>query len=389
MTQAQRTKLVLPCPGSVVIPGQSIMGDTPDTKNTRFEGLLIDWLTLRVPLGLLGRAIYERVQSCLGSVVCTDADGLVKWQKRHLDVDKLRSDSKGLYWAAQSDGINDYLVIAASPASLSSVVNVFGHLDINRAAETLRGVAAKALDSVLPSLALWQCRRIDITGNYVLPDQDSVAQALRQLLNTDGVRRKASSLARGGETVYWAPTSDLSKGKAYGKGAHLKMLLRKGKITETDISEDQLKLAGRLLRLEHTRGARWFRRFEQTGGRWLDLTAASLQHLYFDFFGPLTGGLEVKNMEREQVVTLIQKQANVTHQQALQAFATYRNIKADGFHETRSSMARATWFRHIRYLRAAGFSDAQLCAGNVIPFQSVRILLAQPVSSWDQIRTAA
>ncbi|MDO9448873.1 MAG: hypothetical protein Q7J21_00185, partial [Rugosibacter sp.] len=225
--------------------------------------------------------------------------------------------------------------------------------------------------------------------NYVLPDAVSVRQALRQLLNTDGVRRKAGSTSRGGDTVYWSPTSDLTKGKAYAKGAHLKVLIRKGKLEESDLSPEQLTMADRLLRLEHSRCARWFRRFEQAGGKWLSLTAEALQHLYIDFFGPLTGGLEVKDMGREQIVGQIEKGACVTHQQALQAFATYRNIKVDGFEETKSSMALRTWRRHISVLRKAGFSDAQLCAGNVIPFQAVRVILARPVTCWADIRVAA
>lgn len=371
--------------GCSVIPGQSITGDT----NYQNSGLLIDWLTLRVPLVSVGKEVFDRVQDCLGSVVCTDAYGFVKWEKRQLDVDKLRSDSQGLYWAAQSDGKNDYLVIAASPASLASRVNVFGHLNIREGAEALRAVAMKALNSILPPLELWQCRRVDITGNYVLPDAGSVRQALRQLLNTDGVRRKASSTPRGGDTVYWSPTSDLSKGKAYHKGAHLRLLLRKGKIENSDITPDQLDMADRLLRLEHSRCARWFRRFEQSGGKWLSLTVEALQHLYNEFFLPLMGGLEVKDMGRASIVNQIEDQAKVSHQQALQAFATYRNIKADGFEETKASMSRATWFRHIRYLRAAGFSDSQLCAGNVLPFQAVRVVLAMPVTGWSDIRLAA
>lgn len=376
-------------PGSYVIPGLSAMGGTSALNPSVADGLLIDWLTLRVPLNQLGREIYQRVQDCLGSVVCTDADGVIKWQKRQLDVDKLRSDSQGLYWAAQSDGKSDFLVIAASPASLTSRVNVFGDLDIRKGAEVLRSVASKALNAVLPPLELWQCRRIDITGNYVLPDSGAVRQALRQLLNTDSVRRKAGSNARGGDTVYWAPTSDLSKGKAYHKGSHLRTLLRRGKLGDSDISPAELDLSDRLLRLEHSRCARWFRRYEQAGGKWLSLTAEALQHLFIDFFGPLTGGLEVKDMGREQIVFEIEKTAKVTHQQALQAFTTYRNIKADGFEETRAGMARRTWFRHLKILRGAGFSDAQLCAGNVVPFQAIRVLLASPVSSWEQIRRAA
>ncbi len=377
--------------GCSVIPGQSAMGGTFSQKSpnlVHLNGLLIDWLTLRIPLDSVGQSIYDRVRDCLGSVVCTDADGVIKWEKRHLDVDKLRSDSQGLYWAAQSDGKADYLVIAASPASLNHRVNVFGSLDIRAGAETLRKVAMQALGAILPPLECWQCRRVDVTGNYALPDDASVRQALRQLLNTDGVRRKAGSASRGGDTVYWSPTSDMAKGKAYAKGAHLRSMLRRGKLTDQDFPESTLAMADRLLRLEHSRCARWFRRFEQSGGHWLNLGTEALKYFFYEFFGPLTGGLEVKDMGREQIVNQIESGGCVSHQQALQAFATYRNIKADGFEETKSSMALRTWRRHISILRKAGFSDSQLCAGNVVPFQAVRILLAQPVCGWADLRAA-
>jgi hypothetical protein len=376
-----------PCPGPYVIPGQTAMGGSPSLQ-TVGDGLLIDWLTLRIPLELVGSVVADRVKSCMGSLICCNADGELKWQKKQLDVEKLRSDSKGLFWQAQGDGKTDYLVIAASPASLTSVVNVFGSLDARNCANVLRFAAMRALNAYLPEVDFWQCRRIDITGNYALPDAGSVKQALRQLLNTDGVRRRASSNARGGDTVYWCPTSDVKKGKAYHKGAHLRSLMRKGKLNESDLSEDQLVCADRLLRLEHTRGARWFRRFEQGGGKWIDLTAEALAFLYLDFFGPLLGGLEVKNMGREQLVSQIEKESKVSHQQALQAFTTFRNITVDGFEETKAGMAERTWFRHLKILRSAGFSDAELCAGNVVPFQAVKVLLAVPVASWAELRVA-
>lgn len=365
------------------------MGETPAPKQCMNEGLLIDWLTLRISLEGLGSVVRDRVRACMGSLVCCNSDGELVWRKMQLDVEKLRSDSGGLFWAMQGDGKADYLVIAGSPASLVSKVNVFGHLDIRRAANTLRAVAMKALTAYLPEVDFWQCRRIDITGNYLLPDEGAVKQALRQLLNTDGVRRKASSAKGGGDTVMWSPTSDMLKGKAYHKGPQLRALLRRGRLTDEDVSADQLAGADRLLRLEHTVAARWFRRFEEAGGKWYSLSVEALQHLYVKFFGPLVGGLEVKDMGRDHIVQTIEKSAGVSHNAALQAFATYRNIKADGFEETKAGMSRATWFRHLKALRAAGFTDGQLCAGNVIPFQAVKVLLAVPVSSWADLAVAA
>lgn len=351
------------------------------------QGLLIDWLTLRFPLGdELGAALTERVRSCLGLIVCVDSDGVEKWRKSSLDVDALRSDTEGLVWMMQGDGKNWFLTIGGSPASLTRGCNVFGSLDIRFAAWALIQRASKALNAILPVPERWQCRRIDITGNYAFDDHGSVKQALRMLLNTDGSRRKAASAKKGGDTVSWNPTSDLQKGKAYHKGPQLAKLQREGNTTITD---DMVSLADKLLRLEYTAGARWFRRAEQAGLVWWQQTAEQLSELHRAFFEPLVGGVEVRDMGRRELLEQIRTANGITEGRALAVFNTYRGIRSDGYEDTAASMGRSTFFRHMRFLRRAGISDADLRAGNIIPFRSVRILLGRAVSSWAEIRRAA
>lgn len=347
---------------------------------------LIDWLTLRFPLGQeLGQALSDKVRSCLDRVMCCDAEGEMKWESRKLDIDALRSDSAGLFWMVQGDGKHDYLTIGASPASIEHGVNVFGSCDIQHCAAVLVKEASKQLAAILPHPSKWQCRRIDITGNFVLPDASSVKQALRQLCLADGGRRKASN-GRAGDTVYWNASSDLVKGKAYHKGPHLAHLCRKGKV---DLSEDLLALADRVLRLEHTRGARWFRRLAESGRSWFALTCQELEAFFVEFFGRVVDGVEVKDMDRMELVKLIEVNSATTPGRALAAFNSYVNIRTYGFEVMKESMPRATWQKHLRMLRAAGISDADLQQGNVVQFRPVKIVLAQPVMSWDEIRRAA
>jgi II/X family phage/plasmid replication protein len=348
---------------------------------------LIDWLTLRIPLGAsLGEKLTARIRECLNTVTCVDRNGEVVWAKQTLDVDSLRSDTPGLCWMLQSDGCNEYLTIGASPASLEHGLNVFGSCDIQHCATVLIRHAGKALDAILPGFQQWQCRRIDITGNFVLPDASSVKQALRQLTLADGGRRKATNNKRGGDSVYWNPTSDLAKGKAYHKGAQMAYLCKKGLI---DVSDDLISLADRLLRLEHTRGSRWFRRLAEAGKQWFDLAVHELEALFTDFFGRIVDGVEVKEMERHELVERIAACSGTTKGRAEAAFSTYRNIRADGFEVVKDYLPARTWFRHLQYLRAAGISDADLQQGNVVQFRPVRIVLAQPVTCWDDIRRAA
>lgn len=349
--------------------------------------LLIDWLTLRIGLGeTLGLALTERIRSCCNTVHCVNSDGEMVWSKKALDIDALRSDTPGICWMMQSDGKQDYLVIGASPASLEHGCNVFGCLDIQHCAKVLIQRASKALDSVLPNYAFWQCQRVDITGNYVLPDAASVRQALRQLSLADGGRRRATTKKRGGDSVYWNPTSDLVKGKAYHKGPQMAYLRRKGLLEVTD---DLISLGERLLRLEHTRAARFFRDLRKAGRNWWELTQEQLTNFYMEFFGPVTGGVEVREMERTELVKRIQDANGITEGRAQAAFTTYRNIRSDGFEVVRDYTAKATWFRHLRYLKIAGISASDLQQGNVVQFRPVRIILAQPVGSWDEIRRAA
>ena len=330
--------------------------------------------------------LHERILECLNTVSCVDSNGELRWTKKALDLDALRSDTVGLCWMVQSDGERQYLAIGASPASLEHGINVFGCLDIQHCAEVLIKAAQNPLQAILPRFTDWQCRRIDITGNYVLPDAASVKHALKQLSLSDGGRRKASNHHRGGDSVYWNPTSDLVKGKAYHKGPQLALLRRKGKI---DCPDEMIERADRLLRLEHTRGARWFRRFELEGGRWFDLTAAELEGLYLEFFGNLVGGVEVRDMERNELVRRIRDANGITEGRAMAAFTTYRNIRQDGFEVVKGYMSRATFFRHLKYLRGVGITDSELQSGNIIPFRPVRVILAQPVSCWEDILRAA
>jgi hypothetical protein len=95
--------------------------------------MLIDWLTIRYPLDeSIGKFVFQKVSECLGRTYCVGANDELKWVKNNLDLDKLRSDSQGLYWSVTCDGDSRrYLTVGASPASLEfGGLNVFGSFDI-------------------------------------------------------------------------------------------------------------------------------------------------------------------------------------------------------------------------------------------------------------------
>lgn len=347
--------------------------------------MLIDWLTLRFPLDArLGQSLHEKIQSAMGSIVKISPDGLIQWEKRTPDWDAIRSDSLGIYWSVTADGQGvRYLTIGASPSSLlNNGVNVFGSLSLEDGSKVLIKRAGEALGAILPHWKLWQCRRMDITANYDLGNSAQVKQALRLLLATDAPRRRTNSDRRGGDSVYWNPSSTLRAGKAYHKGEHLRYQLRKGNI---QIDDELLVLADRLLRLELMLGSMWFRRLKTD---WFDLTPEKLAAIHFEFFTSLIGGGDVEVADMGTLLAELEKHAP-TKGRALAAHRTWALIKTIGYTQTKESMPSSTWRLHTMYLRNAGISSADLCAGTVIPFRRKTLLLGQPVLSWNDLRRAA
>ena len=361
------------------------------------NGLLLDWITLRLPVRQLPPVLQERLYENMDTVACMtcDKNGMpteIKWESKRLNFDALRSDAEGLYFTSCYVGNVAYFYIGASPASLQYETNVFGSLDMLSGADALIARACKAFSSLLPRAEEWELCRLDVTGNYALPDFAMVKTCLRTLLQTDSARRKATSAKNGGDTVLWSPTSDLIAGKAYHKGPHLRYLREKKQI---ELDDEHLALADRLVRLELRIGSRFWRlmrtrlKHKFYGRKWWELTAEELTGIHREFFGPIVEGVEVRDMGRVDLIELIAAANGISQGRAKAAYGTYRAIKDSGLDEVKAGMSEATFYRHKKYLKEAGISDADLMAGNVIQFRPVRIVLAHPVACWDDVRRAA
>lgn len=352
---------------------------------------MIDWLTLRHPLTpALGDVVYKRILESLGRIVCMSPTGEKLWEKASPDWESIRSDTPGLMWSVTGNADGErMLTIGASPAALEHGNNVFGGDDVRHAANVLVRFAASCLGAVLPPVDRWQCRRIDITHNYDMGGPREVKQALRHLMGTDSARRKATTSKNGGDSIYWSPSSDLSSGKAYHKGPHLRFLDRKGRDLRLD--ESHISACDRLLRFELKLGSRWFRRIEENKikgapSSWLDFTPEFLNAQHEAFFSRFIGTVEVTDMSN--LLTILEDIAP-TAGAALAAHRTWAVIRAVGYESAKASMPPTTWFRHTALLRKAGLSDSDLCASNVIPLRRQQLVLRSPVNNWADLRLAA
>lgn len=349
--------------------------------------MLIDWITIRHPIDNFGEYLAAKIRANLGNTVHVNASGEIVWEKATPDWEAIRSDSMGLFWTVTGDADGErYLTLGASPSSLlNEGINVFGNLSVEHAAKTVLEVAALALDCILPDWSRWQCRRLDVTANYDLGSPAQVKEALSLLLKTDAPRRRTNSDNRGGDSVYWNPRSDLQAGKAYHKGAHLRMQHKKGNIL---LDFERMTLADNLLRLELKLGSRWFRRLEDAGCDWKRLSPNNLMELHYDFFGKLIGSADLEVKDMDNLLPALEKVAP-TKGRALAAHRTWALIRTLGFTQTKESMPSRTFRDHCAILKAAGFSDADLSAGEVIAFRRKALILSEPVTAWEQIRRAA
>lgn len=336
--------------------------------------MLIDWLTLRVPVALLNREAHSAWERGLGWVMCIDRDGHLEWRKPQRQ--SVRSDSHQVMVEAWGNCVK----VSGSPCRVAQPNNVFGSSDIVACARSMLAFADAVTGLGLSGVALEhvQCTRVDITKNYDLQSPARVRQALNHLRHAEGGRFQVRTES---ESVYWGIGSKRRSGKAYHKGPQLRKQVSKGKAFAT---ESQLAAADRLLRLEMQLSSEWFR--ERPDAHWCGLSAKHLDDLHTNYFTALIGNLQVATMDD----LLAQLRAvTPTEGQALAAYRTWSLVKALGVATACGLMPRSTWLRHRKALFDCGLSWADLQAGNVVPIRFDPIVLGKDVGTWQELGVAA
>jgi len=330
---------------------------------------VIDWLTLKIPLDQVPEQALAEFRAKAGRVLCIDGHGEKLWEK--VARQSVRSDSHQLV----VDLAGDAFILHGSPARVVYANNVFGSGDPIQCALDMIRYASKHTGILLPlDVTKWKCTRIDVTQNYDLGSGAEVRQALSYLRQAEGGRYQVRTAS---ETVYWSQNSALRSGKAYHKGPHLKFQFRRN---QASAQEHEFLLADRLLRLELSLKSQYWR--ERSLKAWHQYTQTELEQIHSEYFAQFVGKIEVIEMDNLQDQF---RKAAKTSGQGMAAYRTWSLIKSIGMHEARDSMPRATYYRHMKIMKAVGLTWADFQAGNVVPLRRRTIELGKPVQSWQEM----
>ena len=321
--------------------------------------MLVDFITAGVELAQFSDDDQRRLLQYGERIVKFDAKtGAVSWDVSTWD--SIRSDSHQVSVRVSVD----QLCMKGSPARcIGDGDTAFGcgaarALDLVGCVQRMAGFVCSKLEVPVPKVRSWKVTRTDTTAMLLLPSLADVRQALAILRSCEGGRYRVSQQA--GDTVYWGGNSRLKKGKAYAKGPHLRFAMNQQKYEGVKYTEQQLDAVERCLRLELTHGAQFWR--ERAGGPWYDVTAGQLRVWHGEYFGQMLGDAGVTDMNIEERV----KTVAPSEGQAKAAVGAWAMIQAYGWEKAREMSSARTWYRNLKVLRAAGLSDADLSAGNVV-----------------------
>lgn len=335
---------------------------------------MIDWLTLWLDSSGLGEEQIRRLRGLSGRVMKISPEGSIEWEAVAREV--IRSDSHQVTVA-----MGTRLMVCGSPARVNGLTNVFGSGDIRECARSMIGFVATSVGVLLPPLERWTVSRIDITHNYDLLTGANVRAALLALRHSEGGRYQLKTSA---ESVYWSTHSKYRSGKAYAKGPQVEKQRRQGL---AEISQSDLALTARLLRLEVSLKSEWWRLCSKK--QWFDYSENDLDTLHADYFRPLVGSLEVTEMSdvKEQAVRAAVS-LGLSEGAGRSAYLYWCSIQSEGLERCRENTHRRTHYRYVQILRAAGLSYADFQARKVVELRRVPLVLSEPVRSWEQLRVA-
>jgi hypothetical protein len=331
---------------------------------------VIDWLTLRLAEPHLPARTLLRLRNSQDVLARFTGDGAVTW--RGSPRQDLCHGIYKLHWRLNGHGLE----ISGSPARVSLTNNVFGDRDPRRSAlNMVRFFEEHARVALSPNVVEWKCSKLAVTLNYALQSADDVKRALRGLAVAGGPRNMSTE----GDTVYWNRRSKTRSGMAYHKGPELAHTIAKGLAAGCN---DQLTFCQRILRLELTLGAQFWR--ERARQPWHQWSAEELEAENRRYFATMIAAVTTvapsDAFERLREVT-------GSKTMALAVYHTLLEIQADGLDIVRSRMAPSTFHKHKKVLFRSGMTWADLHQQSPRIRQPLEI--GEPIHDWIELSIAA
>ena len=295
--------------------------------------------------------------------------------------------------------------VKASPAKLLQGHNVFGPTSIGMGAEVIFKWLAGSYPKLFSMLNIRESQVyvLDCTYSARLPNERTAQQVIDALRGTSAgqTQNRGDSYKT---TAYWgAKESRLKRLKAYLKHPEfLNQLEESKRAGRGDLSAARtakvlanpllLEHSKNLLRFEATVMHRWLER-RGIPSRLIDLIAYQqglaaegrclIQECWEAVTAPIFAafqGMTMKTIDDEKVLAALtdrhikyDRKGQPNDSYARNLFRTFRSLKDYGWHETKESMSRRTFYDHVRDIALCGLSKAALQKlhefdkGNVVP----------------------
>lgn len=265
-----------------------------------------------------------------------------------------------------------YIIIECSVSKLLHGHNLFASTrDVSVAVAYVVDLCSRLLDVELPEFHEWEILRLDYSKNFDLGSEFVVRSYIRTLFNSEFPRRIGRRNTYGDSSIYFSGTTTTVK--FYAKGpefrAHDAKRLKKGVVSVDELTELN-DLASRLLRVEVQVNEKKLDYDFKRSVFCFDLTEEYLEKLYKNEVEKVVKCMDSKNIVRDAISVRKRLIELYGTNKGNSILGTWYQLTTLGEEATRSSMSKATYYRHRRALIDAGVSwlGSDVClSDSIIP----------------------
>ena len=221
---------------------------------------------------------------------------------------------------------------------------------------------------------------VDVTRNILFESAADASDYIAILKSTEGPRYRRAFHDSTMQGQVWGKNSTHKAFKVYLKGPEIRKKVVKRDYSGRAYTAEELEICDRLVRHEIMLRRRWWSKREP----WWAVSSDELRSEFEEYLGRMVGDMKFAQSGalREKVMAVAPSAG-----QGRAAMATWHAICNQGMATTREDLPRATWYRHLKILRAAGLADADFNAGDVVRFRQATVQL-RAVDSWAEALAA-